>query len=128
MQIMYSPLAFVASPTQYMVHQHINFLYQFWIHTEAIGNLGPLEWILNTPEHHQVHHGNHHYVLCYLSGFLETDFFLVGCKKYQLDKNYGGALIIWDRMFGTYQKRKNEKTVYNLVFPPNTFNLVTLQV
>ena len=54
---------------------------QFWIHTRAIDRLGPLEWVLNTPSHHRVHHARN--------------------PKY-LDKNYAGTLIIWDRMFGTY--------------------------
>lgn len=56
--------------------------YQTWLHTELIGKLGPLEWILNTPSHHRVHHGSD--------------------DKY-LDKNYGGVLILWDRLWGTFQ-------------------------
>ncbi len=56
--------------------------YQTWLHTETIGRLGPLEYVLNTPSHHRVHHG---------------------CDDKYLDKNYGGILIIWDRMFGTFQ-------------------------
>lgn len=56
--------------------------YQTWLHTELIGKLGPLERVLNTPSHHRVHHGSD--------------------DKY-LDKNYGGILIIWDRIWGTFQ-------------------------
>ncbi|MCP4817778.1 MAG: sterol desaturase family protein [Shimia sp.] len=56
--------------------------YQTWLHTELIGKLGPLEWVLNTPSHHRVHHG---------------------CDAKYLDKNYGGISIIWDRMFGSFQ-------------------------
>lgn len=56
--------------------------YQTWIHTELIGKLGPLDGILNTPANHRVHHG---------------------CDDKYIDKNYGGILIIWDRLFGTYQ-------------------------
>ena len=56
--------------------------YQTWIHTELIGKLGPLEGLLNTPSNHRVHHG---------------------CDEKYIDKNYGGILIIWDRLFGTYQ-------------------------
>ncbi len=56
--------------------------YQTWLHTELIGKLGPLERILNTPSHHRVHHG---------------------CDDKYLDRNYGGILIVWDRLFGTYQ-------------------------
>ncbi len=57
--------------------------YQTWLHTELIGKLGPVEWVLNTPSHHRVHHG---------------------CDDKYLDKNYAGILIIWDRMFGTFQE------------------------
>lgn len=66
--------------------------YQTWLHTELIGKLGPLEWVLNTPSHHRVHHGSD--------------------DKY-LDKNYAGILIIWDRMFGTFQKEE-ERPRYGL--------------
>ncbi len=66
--------------------------YQTWIHTETIGKLGPIEWIFNTPSHHRVHHG--------------------ADEKY-LDKNYGGILIIWDRMFGSFQAEE-EKPYYGL--------------
>ena len=54
--------------------------YQFWIHTEMIGRLGPIDRVLNTPSNHRVHHG---------------------ADEQYLDKNYGGILIIFDRMFGT---------------------------
>ena len=70
-------------------------LYQFWIHTRTIGKLGPLEWVLNTPSHHRVHHARN--------------------PKY-LDKNYAGTLIIWDRMFGTFQAEE-EEPVYGLTKP-----------
>ncbi|WP_421998712.1 sterol desaturase family protein [Roseovarius confluentis] len=60
--------------------------YQTWIHTELVGRLGPLDGILNTPSNHRVHHG---------------------CDDLYLDKNYGGILIIWDRIFGTYQREEH---------------------
>jgi len=60
----------------------LNLTYQFFTHTEAIGTLGPLEGILNTPSAHRVHHGS---------------------NSQYIDKNYGGMLIIWDRLFGTYE-------------------------
>lgn len=66
--------------------------YQTWIHTELIGKLGPLEGVLNTPANHRVHHG---------------------CDDKYIDKNYGGILIIWDRLFGTYQ-REEETPIYGL--------------
>lgn len=74
--------------------------YQGWIHTEAIGKLGPLERILNTPSHHRVHHGSD--------------------AKY-LDKNFGGIFIIWDRLFGTFQAEE-ERPTYGLVQQINTQN------
>ena len=61
----------------------LNLLYQYWIHTEAIDRLPkPLEQVLNTPSHHRVHHG---------------------ANRQYLDKNYGGILILWDRLFGTFE-------------------------
>lgn len=76
----------------------MNLGYQFWIHTELIGSLGPLEWFLNTPSHHRVHHGR---------------------NPFCIDKNYGGALIIWDRLFGTFASEysTDEKIQYGQVYP-----------
>jgi hypothetical protein len=68
----------------------LNLLYQFFLHTESIGKLGLLENILNTPSNHRVHHGS---------------------NDIYLDKNFGGILIIWDRLFGTYQS-ETEKVIY----------------
>ncbi|MBK9176983.1 MAG: sterol desaturase family protein [Flavobacteriales bacterium] len=75
-------------------------LYQFWIHTKAIGSMGPLEWILNTPSHHRVHHGSD--------------------PKY-IDRNHAGTLIIWDKLFGTYQ-REEEEPVYGITTPLRTWD------
>ena len=62
----------------------INLVYQFWIHTERIGKLWrPIEFIFNTPSHHRVHHG---------------------VDQVYLDKNYGGILILWDRLFGSFAR------------------------
>jgi sterol desaturase/sphingolipid hydroxylase (fatty acid hydroxylase superfamily) len=81
-------------------------LYQFWIHTEALGRLGPLEWILNTPSHHRVHHGSD--------------------PKY-IDRNHAGTLIIWDKLFGTYQ-REEEPPVYGITTPLASWNPVHANV
>jgi len=79
----YLPLAWLGfEPVLIMTAQSINLLYQFWIHTELIDRLGPLEWVLNTPSHHRVHHG---------------------ANVAYLDRNYGGMLIVWDRLFGTFE-------------------------
>ncbi len=80
--IFWAPLPLLGfAPVQILTAQAISLVYQFWIHTEHIGRLGPLEWVLNTPSHHRVHHGRN--------------------VEY-LDKNYGGIFIVWDRLFGTF--------------------------
>lgn len=76
------PLALLGlPPAVYLVCRALNALYQFWIHTELIGPLGPAERVLNTPSHHRVHHA---------------------VNPEYLDRNYGGILIVWDRLFGSF--------------------------
>jgi alkylglycerol monooxygenase len=85
------PLALLGvPPLVFFVSKAVNSLYQFWIHTEMIGDLGPAERVLNTPQHHRVHHA---------------------VNPRYLDKNYGGILIVWDRLFGTFA-RVDEVPVY----------------
>nr|XP_042116629.1 alkylglycerol monooxygenase isoform X4 [Peromyscus maniculatus bairdii] len=103
--IFYSPLALFIPPPVFAVHIQFNLLYQFWIHTEVVRSLGPLELILNTPSHHRVHHGR---------------------NRYCIDKNYAGTLIIWDRMFGTFEA-ENERVVYGLTHPIDTFEPFKVQ-
>jgi sterol desaturase/sphingolipid hydroxylase (fatty acid hydroxylase superfamily) len=103
--IMVAPLAVVGvRPDLIVMAGAINLLYQFWIHTEMVDRLGPLEWVLNTPSHHRVHHGSN--------------------PRY-LDKNYGGVLIVWDRLFGTFQA-EDEPVVYGLTTNIGTYNLWTI--
>ncbi|XP_053570089.1 alkylglycerol monooxygenase [Bombina bombina] len=102
----YMPMALCVPPSVFAVHLQFNLLYQFWIHTELINNLGPLEFILNTPSHHRVHHGR---------------------NPYCIDSNYAGTLIIWDRIFGTFVP-ENEKVVYGLTHPINTFEPFQVQI
>ncbi|KCV67948.1 hypothetical protein H696_05673 [Fonticula alba] len=99
----YLPLALVLPPPAFHAHRMLNTLFQFWIHTELIDNIGPLEWILNTPSHHRVHHGR---------------------NPYCIDKNYAGTLIIWDRMFGTFEaeRRDEEPVSYGLTHVQPTFD------
>lgn len=92
------------SPFQAIVSLVFVAQFQTWIHTERIGKLGILDEIFNTPSVHRVHHGSN--------------------KKY-LDKNYGGILIIWDKLFGTFQ-REEEKVVYGLTKNINTNNPLTI--
>jgi sterol desaturase/sphingolipid hydroxylase (fatty acid hydroxylase superfamily) len=83
-----------------------NLLYQFWLHTETVPKLGPLEWILNTPSHHRVHHA------------IEPEY---------LDRNYGGVLILWDRLFGTFsEERDGAPRTYGLVRQIDTLNPVKI--
>uniref|UniRef100_A0A7N9CPJ2 Alkylglycerol monooxygenase n=1 Tax=Macaca fascicularis TaxID=9541 RepID=A0A7N9CPJ2_MACFA len=83
------------------LRQSVLQLYTSWV----INNLGPLELILNTPSHHRVHHGR---------------------NRYCIDKNFAGVLIIWDRIFGTFEA-ENEKVVYGLTHPINTFEPIRVQ-
>ena len=76
-------------------------LYGFWTHTETIGKLWrPLEWLFVTPSHHRVHHGS---------------------NAQYLDKNYSNLLIIWDRLFGTFEPEV-VPVRYGLINNINTFN------
>lgn len=105
--VFYLPLAFVGfSPLMFLTLSSFNTLYQFWIHTRAIKSLGFLEYILNTPAHHRVHHGSN--------------------PKY-IDKNHAGTLIIWDRMFGTFQQEE-EEVYYGITTPLASWNPVWANV
>ena len=99
------PLAFAGwRPDQILLVGLINLIYQYWIHTEAVDRMGVWEWVLMTPSHHRVHHGsNAHY----------------------LDKNYGGLLIIWDRIFGTFQE-EDERANYGLTKNIQSFNPIVI--
>src|SRR5262245_31611281 len=95
------PLAALGFPIEVTLSAvAVNTIGQFWIHTRAIGRMGPLEWVLNTPSHHRVHHGRN--------------------PKY-LDKNYAGVFIVWDRLFGSF-KPEDEEPVYGIVKPLNSWN------
>ncbi|MGW9044237.1 sterol desaturase family protein [Streptomyces lydicus] len=78
-----------------------NLVYQFWVHTERVGKLPrPVEFLFNTPSHHRVHHASQ-------GGYL--------------DRNFGGILIVWDRVFGSFVA-ETERPVYGLTKNINTFN------
>lgn len=81
-------------------------VYQFWIHTELIKSMGWFELLFNSPSHHRVHHGS---------------------DDIYLDKNYGALLIIWDRMFGTFQKELH-RPIYGLTTPIDTINPVNVHL
>lgn len=91
--VFYLPMAIAGfPPLVFAVVALVDLLYQYWIHTEQIGRLGWFDRVFASPSNHRVHHGvNDHYV----------------------DRNYGGILILWDRMFGTFQDElKEEPVVY----------------
>ncbi len=75
-------------------------VYQNWIHTQKIGKLGWLDKVFNTPSVHRVHHGK---------------------NPQYIDKNYGGILIVWDRLFGTYEAEV-EPVEFGITDPPNSAN------
>lgn len=95
------PIAFLGFETlDFVLISALNTVYQFWIHTELIGKMGWFEYIFNTPSHHRVHHGRN--------------------PKY-IDKNHAGSLIIWDKMFGTFQQEE-ERPTYGITKPINSWN------
>ena len=99
-------MATIVPPQILVVHMQFSLIYQIWLHNEVVGSLGPIEYIINTPRQHRVHHGK---------------------NPYCIDKNYGALLMIWDRIFGTYQTER-EKIVFGVVSPtPQTFDSMTLQ-
>ena len=94
-------------PAMILLQMSISLLYQFWIHTEAIDKMPKwFEAIFNTPSHHRVHHGS---------------------NPIYLDRNHAGILIIWDKMFGTFQPElETEKIQYGLVKNINTYNPIKI--
>jgi sterol desaturase/sphingolipid hydroxylase (fatty acid hydroxylase superfamily) len=84
----------------------LNLLYQFFLHTAYAPRLGALEWVLNTPTHHRVHHA---------------------VNSSCLDKNFAGVFIVWDRMFGTFASASpDEKLRFGLFTPPPSQNVLTV--
>ena len=92
-------------PIAVLTMQSISLIYQFFIHTETVRQLPrPVEWLFNTPSHHRVHHGS------------DVDY---------LDTNHGGVLIVWDRLFGTFQPERQHPT-YGLTTPLQTYHPVRI--
>jgi sterol desaturase/sphingolipid hydroxylase (fatty acid hydroxylase superfamily) len=84
----------------------LNLLYQFWLHAPWIPRLGPLEWLLNTPAHHRVHHAS---------------------NPQYLDANFGGVLIVFDRWFGTFREELAGVPIrYGLVDPIASYNPIII--
>ena len=89
-------------PLMVMTMQAISLLYQFWIHTELVRRMGPLESVFNTPSHHRVHHG---------------------ANVRYLDRNHAGTLIIWDRLFGSFEPESaDDRPVFGLTKNLGSYN------
>ncbi|MBL7526293.1 sterol desaturase family protein [Legionella bononiensis] len=99
--VFYLPLALIGFPTwMFAVVASINTIYQFWIHTQTINKMGWFEKIFNTPSHHRVHHGR---------------------NPQYIDKNYAGSLIIWDKLFGTFEP-EGAPVEYGVTEPLDSWN------
>ena len=98
----WAPLALIGVPPwAIFLQQSISLLYQFFLHTERVGTLWrPVELVMNTPSHHRVHHGT---------------------NNAYLDRNYGGILIVWDRLFRSFEP-EGERVVYGLTTQLRTYN------
>jgi sterol desaturase/sphingolipid hydroxylase (fatty acid hydroxylase superfamily) len=101
--VFYLPIYLIGVPAPAVITVgSLNLIYQFWVHTEHIRRLGPLEWILVTPSNHRVHHARN------------TEY---------LDKNYGGVFIVWDRLFGTFKDEQLDvPCVYGITTGLKSFN------
>jgi alkylglycerol monooxygenase len=106
-RLFYLPLALLGLDLDsFALLASLNTIGQFWIHTQLVRRLGPLEWVLNTPSHHRVHHG---------------------CNSRYLDKNHAGIFIVWDRLFGTFVEEDDaEPPVFGTVTPAQTWNPLRL--
>ena len=105
--LFYVPLVWLGfAPSAVFVTLALNLIYQFWLHTEWIPKLGWFEYVFNTPSHHRVHHASN--------------------PEY-IDRNYGGVLIVFDRLFGTFaEERADVPCRYGLTKPLLTNNPVTI--
>jgi sterol desaturase/sphingolipid hydroxylase (fatty acid hydroxylase superfamily) len=93
-------------PIMVLTMQAISLLYQFWIHTQLVERMGALEVVLNTPSHHRVHHGSN--------------------ARY-IDRNHGGTLIVWDRLFGSFEPEDPaDRPRYGLTKNIHTYNPVRI--
>lgn len=106
--LFFAPLVWLGFPVRYVLAAlSLNLLYQFWLHTELIGTLPkPIEFVFNTPAHHRVHHASN------------TEY---------LDCNYGGVLIVFDRLFGSFRSARDAVPIrYGLVEPLHSYNPVRI--
>lgn len=103
--LFWAPLVLIGfHPLMVLTAKAISLIYQFFIHTHLVGRMGPLEWVLNTPSHHRVHHGS---------------------NPQYIDRNYGGILVIWDRLFGSFEP-EGETVRYGLTKNIGSFNPIKI--
>jgi len=105
--LFFAPLVWLGfAPLAVLAAVALNLLYQFWLHATWIPKLGPLEWVLNTPSHHRVHHASN--------------------AEY-LDCNYGGVLIVFDRLFGSFVAERDDLPPrYGLTTPLRSYNPLSI--
>jgi alkylglycerol monooxygenase len=101
--IFYVPLFVIGFPLEVLVTVNaVNLIYQFWVHTQVVRRMGALDRVLVTPSNHRVHHAQ---------------------NEIYIDKNYGGMLILWDRLFGTFEdERDDEPVVFGVRKPLANWN------
>ncbi|MFB9217002.1 sterol desaturase family protein [Vibrio sinaloensis] len=105
MWLFWVPLVIIGFEPKWVVFVVLlNLGLQFFVHTQWIDKLGPIEKVFNTPSHHRVHHGT---------------------NPQYIDKNYAGVLIVWDKLFGTYEPEV-ETVRYGVTKPVNSFNPITV--
>ena len=109
MWLFWLPLAWIGfAPAHIVAVVAINLAFQFFVHTEAVGKLGWLEQVFNTPSHHRVHHAR---------------------NPQYLDRNYAGVFIVWDKLFGSFTPEDpDHPCVYGIVHPIRSHNPITLTV
>jgi sterol desaturase/sphingolipid hydroxylase (fatty acid hydroxylase superfamily) len=105
MWLFWVPLVIIGFEPKWVVFVVLlNLGLQFFVHTQWIRSIGPFEYIFNSPSHHRVHHGQ---------------------NPQYIDKNYAGVLIIWDKLFGTFEPEV-ETVRYGITKPVNSFNPITV--
>ncbi|MDP3279088.1 MAG: sterol desaturase family protein [Deltaproteobacteria bacterium] len=106
--VFWLPLCWLGFTPSWVTFQiGLSLLYQYWVHTEAVGRMPPwFEAVMSTPSSHRVHHAR---------------------NAQYLDKNYGGIFIVWDRWFGTFV-RESERPTYGIVTPIKSFNPLWIAV
>lgn len=106
--LFYLPCALFFPPAVFYAHYQLNYIFQFWIHSDTMPSLGWLDYVINNPSLHRVHHGR---------------------NRYCIDKNYGAVFSFWDIIFGTFEReKKGEEIYYGLVHSINSLDPLYIQI